>query len=339
MAVISTTVTVPAGVTSSGEIVISGGMLKVDSGGAIVGTIDTQAGLTFISAGGTATGTTVQDNGFNPNSGLASGGQAVEGVAISTLVASGGFELVAEGGVTSGALVLKGGGELLGLFAGAGTGLAVGMTVDGGTAFVQAGGTASGTTVTNGGVLTVFSGGTDSHASVESGGTVNVSSGGTDIHASVGSGGTLTVSSGGVVSALTINDPNDPSVSAEAQVLTGGTVDGTTRIDGGQLILDAGAVFQAHASLTIINSGWLILEQDLFKGTIHDFGGQDFMDLTKIRFTGATTETFTPSGAGGTLQVQAGSHVADLHLAGSYSTANFALASDGAHGTLVSFVP
>ena len=103
-------------------------------------------------------------------------------MAISTLVASGGFEEVVFGGVTSGALVLEGGGELLG-FPEAGTGLAVGMTVDGGTALVLDGGTASGTTVTNGGVLIVFSGGIDSHASVGGGGTVNVSSGGTDSHA------------------------------------------------------------------------------------------------------------------------------------------------------------
>ena len=170
---------------------------------------------------------------------------------------------------------------------------------------------------------------------------MNVSSGGIASGVSVGSGGTLTVSSGGVVSALTIEDPNDPGVTAAANVLSGGTVDGSTKIDGGQLILDAGAVFQPHAALTIINSGWLVLEQDLFKGTIHDFGGQDFMDLTKIRFIGQeTAATFTQtSGAGGTLQVAQGNHVVDLHLTGTYTTANFALASDGAHGTLVTFVP
>ena len=165
---------------------------------------------------------------------------------------------------------------------------------------VGLGGTASGTTVTNGGVLFVL-GGVDSHASVCSGGTVNVttdvfSSGttGTDSGTSVGSGGTMNVSSGdmasdtsvgsggtlnvfagGVVSALTINDPNDPSVTAAANVLSGGTVDGTTTIDGGQLILDAGAVFEPHATLTIVNDGWLVLEQDSFKGTIQDFGGPD----------------------------------------------------------------
>jgi hypothetical protein len=35
----------------------------------------------------------------------------------------------------------------------------------------------------------------------------------------------------------------------------------------------------------------------VFKGTIKDFGGQDFMDLTKIKFIGQgtaeTTATFT----------------------------------------------
>ena len=61
-----------------------------------------------------------------------------------------------------------------------------------------------------------------------------------------------------------------------------------------------------------------MLEQDLFKGTIKDFGGQDFMDLSKIRFIGqgpdATTATFTQTnGAGGLLQVAQGNHVADLH--------------------------
>ncbi len=368
MAVISTLVTVPGGVTSSNDIVVPGGILQVANGGAIVGTIDAQSGRAIIAAGATATGTTVQDNlvisGFNF---FASGGQFVEGgVASSTLVASGGFEVVVSGGVTSGALVLNGGVELVGND-GPGTNLAVGMTLYGGGALIGLGGAASGTTVTNGGELFV-AGGADSHASVVSGGTIyvttdvlssgttgtdngtsvgsggtmNVSSGGMASGTSVGSSGTLNVSSGGVVSALTINDPNDPGVTAIANVLSGGKVDGSTKIDGGQLILDAGAVFeQPHAKLTIINTGELVLEQNTFRSTIHDFGGQDFMDLTKIRFIGqgpdATTATFFQTN--GVLQVAQGSHFADLHLAGTYTTANFAPQSDGAHGTTVTFVP
>ena len=168
---------------------------------------------------------------------------------------------------------------------------------------------------------------------------MNVSSGSTASGVSVGKGGTLNVSSGGVVSALTTDDKNNHS--AKAYILSGGTVDGSTKIDGGQLILHAGAVFQPHAALTIVNDGRLLLEQDSFKGTIKDFGGSDTLDLTRITFIGQeTTATFTQtSGAGGQLQVAQGSHVADLHLAGSYTTANFALASDGAHGTTVTFVP
>ncbi len=77
MAVISTIVPVPAGVTSSNDVVVPGGQLLVASGGAIVGTIVAQAGFAGISAGGTATGTTVQDNA-GPNGG--SGGQDVYGV-------------------------------------------------------------------------------------------------------------------------------------------------------------------------------------------------------------------------------------------------------------------
>ena len=201
----------------------------------------------------------------------------------------------------------------------------------------------SGASVT-GGTLNVSSGGTADKTTIGASGTMNVSSGGVASGVSVGSGGTLNVSAGGVVSALTINDPNDQGVTAEAHILSGGTVDGSTKIDGGALILDAGAVFEPHAKLTIINTGELVLEQDSFKGTIQDFGGQDFMDLSKIRFIGQgtdeTTATFTQTnGAGGLLQVAQGNHVVDLHLAGTYTTANFALQSDGAHGTTVTFVP
>ena len=65
------------------------------------------------------------------------------------------------------------------------------------------------------------------------------------------------------------------------------------------------------------------------------------MDLAKIKFIGQeTTVTFTQAtGAGGLLHVADGSHSINLHLAGTDTTANFALASDGAHGTLVTFVP
>ncbi len=333
MAVISNTVVhIPAGVTSGNDIVISGGELLVSSGGAIVGTIATQGGAAVILSGGTATGTTVENNSAYDRV-----GQLVDGVAISTLVASGGIEVLENGGVTSGALVLQGGLEVVGNGAGsAANGHAVGMTVNGGSATIEPGGTASGTIVTNGGTLEEA--GTDSGTSVTSG-TMNVYFGGVASGTSVGSSGALNVSAGGVVSALTTNDPNDPNVTAVVNVLSGGTVDGSTKINGGELISDAGAVFEPHAKLTIINTGELVLEQNTFKGTIKDFGGQDFMDLQKIKFIGQGAGETTATFANGVLQVAQGSHVADLHLAGTYTTANFALQSDGVHGTTVTFVP
>ena len=388
MAVISTLVVVNAGQSSNGDEVIAGGQFWVNAGGSIASTVVADGGRTDIYAGGSATGTTLQNGG----------GEYLDGgTAIDTLVASNGSEQTYAGGVTSGATILKGGLENIGWVLG--TGLAVGMTVNGGSAVVSSGSTASGTDVLNGGVLiilnggrdkgatvgpggtlNVFSGGTDSGTSVTggtmndggtasgtsiTGGTMNVSSGGTADTASVGSGGTmnvgavggdaatasgvsvgsggaLNVSAGGVVTALTIKDPNDPGVTATVNVLSGGTVDGTTKIDGGQLILDAGTVLEPHAKLFIMNTGWLVLEQNTFHATIHDFGGADTLDLTKIRFIGqgpdATTATFFQAN-GGVLEVAQGRHIADLHLAGTYATANFALASDGAHGTLVTFVP
>ena len=56
-----------------------------------------------------------------------------------------------------------------------------------------------------------------------------------DHHDSVDSGSTLYVSAGGVVSGLMIDDPNDPNVSAVVNVKSGGTIDGTTNINGGEL--------------------------------------------------------------------------------------------------------
>ena len=304
MAIINTTVNVTAGQSSSGDVLIAPGGFQVFSGGSIANNVATDGGFTAIASGGVASATTLQG-----------GIQLVNGTAIDTLIASGGIEATYDGGVTSGAEVFTSGLEEVG---GGTSGLAIGMTVNGGSAKILTSGTASGTDVINGGVLTVSSGGTDKGAtvgpggtlnvlsggtdsgskvtggtlnvssggtdsgtsvtggtmnvssggtadatSVGSGGTMNVSSGGTASGASVGSGGTLTVSAGGVVSALTINDPNDQNLTAVVNVLSGGTVDGSTKIDGGQLILDAGATFEPNAKLTIINTGELVLEQDL----------------------------------------------------------------------------
>ena len=61
MAVVNTPVTIPAGVTSTGDVVVSGGSLIVSAGGAIVGTVVADGGFTTVLPGATATGTMVAD--------------------------------------------------------------------------------------------------------------------------------------------------------------------------------------------------------------------------------------------------------------------------------------
>ena len=134
MAVITTTVTIPAGVISSNDILTSGGEFQVTSGGSIVGTIVAQGGAAFISAGGMAAGTTLQNNITSTGGSF---GELVEGVAISTLVASGGDEVVEFGrrdlrsDGASGRIE-----EHVGWHSEAGN--AVGMTVNGGSAVILA---------------------------------------------------------------------------------------------------------------------------------------------------------------------------------------------------------
>ena len=101
MAVISTWVTINAGQSSNGDVVISDGKLEVNPGGSIASTVVAGAdSQTAILSGGSATGTTLQNDG----------GQLLEGgTAIDTLVASNGLEETFNGSVTSGAIIFKGG--------------------------------------------------------------------------------------------------------------------------------------------------------------------------------------------------------------------------------------
>ena len=146
-------------------------------------------------------------------------------------VAFGGHEIVSSGGGASGAVIQNGGSETVssgGIDSSARIsggeqdvyGFAGGAVLSGGQQIVEAGGTASGTSVNtdsggggeqdvyglavsttvNGAVEKVFSGGIASATALVGSGTENISSGGTGISAVVGSGGVAVVSSGGVAS-------------------------------------------------------------------------------------------------------------------------------------------
>src|SRR5271167_393398 len=103
MAVISTTVTVSAGQTSSGDVLIAPGGFVVNSGGTIANNVATNGGFTAIAVGGVASATTLQE-----------GVQLVNGMAVNTFITSAGIEATYDGGVTSGAKVFTSGLEEVG---------------------------------------------------------------------------------------------------------------------------------------------------------------------------------------------------------------------------------
>jgi hypothetical protein len=149
---------------------------------------------------------------------------------------------------------------------------------------------------------------------------------------------------GGSVSGLTIDDPNDLGFSAVATVSAGGAIDGTTHLNGGDLVLDAGAVTNPGLDLIFRQTASLVLDSvHTFHGRIDNFGGADSIDLASVTFngagSGATTAHWDQTAANqGILSIADGSKATELHMTGAYTTANFGIQSDGAHGTLVTFV-
>ena len=179
---------------ASGTVVNSGSAEYVYSGGTAIGTVvnnDNHGGLDVFS-GGTAISTTVNSEsvltvyGFASSSIVNSGGSEFVsgGTAIGTVVDVGGLETVQYGGTAS-STVLSGGSEIV---SASGTddgaqlsggeqdvfGYASGATVLAGSQVIEAGGTASSTTVSNGGKETVSAGGTDLGAQISFGGQQKV---------------------------------------------------------------------------------------------------------------------------------------------------------------------
>ncbi|WP_293861373.1 Ig-like domain-containing protein, partial [uncultured Alsobacter sp.] len=97
------------------------------------------------------------------------------------------------------------------------------------------------------------------------------------------------------------------------------------------------------SSLTVdLGQGDGILEIDDsqdFTGQIAAFGSGDQLRLTDIAFGSQTSLAFTAdaSGAGGTLTVTDGTHVASLALLGQYAAAGFSLGTDQEGGAIVTY--
>jgi autotransporter passenger strand-loop-strand repeat protein len=172
-----------------------------------------------------------------------------------------------------------------------------------------------GAVVSSGGELVVSSGGTELGATIA--GVEVVASGGTAIGDQIGSGGHEVIQSGGVAQSAGISG-------GTLEVAGGGSVN-EVRFQGGSLVLDASANFG---------------------GLVAGFGGSDQIDLRDVAFLTATTRkspqthlsfTEAASALSGTLTVTDGAHTASIQLLGQYTASEFAAASDGNGGTLITF--
>jgi autotransporter-associated beta strand protein/autotransporter passenger strand-loop-strand repeat protein len=340
--------TVSSGGTATGGTVSAGGTLTVLNSGAATG--ETVYGSAIVSRGtlsggslsgyaavigGTAGAVTVADGGTLVVSGTLSNGAVTHsGSALGTVVQDGGSITVAQGGQTSGTMLLAASSGLFGLqaqesvFGGTTTSTVVGsgamQDVGGGTAsftVVQAGGTLSLTGVGSALDPAVAAGGTvDDFASLgfaEASGTVSALSG------TLSGSGTLVQSGGGVL-----------QLAAFAGGFTGPTLIGGGTLELTSLTLaSAGAAGSGPIDLA---GAAVTLQLDALAAPGNTISGMtpgDRIDFANTPFVTGDTASVT---SGTQLQVALQQGTVSLQLAaGDYSADTFAVGADPSGGTLV----
>jgi autotransporter passenger strand-loop-strand repeat protein len=284
----------------------------VGAKGLISGAIISSGGALTVSSGGVASATVIAQGGKeivalggSDNGAAVSGIEIIYGTDTSARIAAGGALTVSSGGTAIATVIAKGGKETVG-----------------------AGGIDRGATVA--GALTVA--GSESGARIAAGGTVTVAAKGVISGAIISSGGALTVSSGGLASATTVD------AGGRETILSGGTAGGLI-LSGGTAVI-SGIVGAGQTAKFAGPGGDLALDNlPAFKGQIAGFGAGDKIDLGGFAFAKSETVAFkeAASKTSGTLTVVDGSKTATLTLTGVYVTSNFALATDAAGGTFVSY--
>ncbi|WP_283726832.1 autotransporter outer membrane beta-barrel domain-containing protein [Shigella sonnei] len=226
----SSSMSLSAGDTATNTTINSGGFQHVFSGGSATSTTINRGGLQYVYSGGSATSTTINSGGFQN---VFSGGSAT-----STTINSAGFQSVHSGGSATSTTINSGGLQ-----------------------YVYSGGSATSTTINSGGQQRVSSGGSATGTTINSGGQQRVSSGGSATSTTINSGGMLSVSSGG--SAVDITQNSGGIIFADTSATLRGTnINGSFSIAGGSasnMLLENGgylSVLNGHqATSTTINSG------------------------------------------------------------------------------------
>ncbi|WP_420971556.1 AIDA repeat-containing protein [Bradyrhizobium sp. B120] len=274
------------------------------------------ASSTVISSGGAEI---VSSGGIARTTVISAGGTETVmagGIASSTVISSGGTEVVSSGGTASG-ITVNSGGTLI-VIAGA---TVTGLTNNGGTVMSQS----SPVTVSSGSSYTVSSGQTDTGDTVLNGGSMFVASGGTAVSTTVSSGGLLTVSNGGSDTGTTVSSGGTEAVAgsdanavvasgATMFVSSGGSASGTL-VSGGTLDVLAGG----FATGTTVSVGGTLNVTGTTSNTVLVLSGgiENVASGGVIQGTiSGTAGTGTFVAAGATLNVLAGGSASMINVSG-----------------------
>lgn len=288
--------------------------------------------------------TTFNISSGQTSSGITLGNRDIEnvlsgGVAISTVVSSGGADFVSAGGVANGPVLFNGGRE--DILSG---GLASGTTVQpGGVQSVRDGGVIS-RTLLNGvdangfnATAVVFSGGV-ANATTVSGGSFGVNAGGTGIGTIVSNGGTETV--GGTARGTIVTSRSTEVVDP------GGVTSGTAISGGGQQLINSSGVASGAVvgGLQVIMAGGVAVsatitsggEQRILSGGVASASVLNVgATLRPIGLNFVSGGTATLDQATDLLTVNDGGQTYTQQLSGNYAGDTFQLASAANGGLLI----
>jgi autotransporter passenger strand-loop-strand repeat protein len=198
-------------------------------------------------------------------------------------------------------------------------------------------------------LYTVLSGGAEEV--VSSGGltiSTTVNSGAVEIVSSGGGAGGLTVSSGGVAIISNGGSADSTLLAGGYELVESGGVESNVTISAGTVEVANGGAIASGGQVQFAGSGTLVFDGGTgFGWTVAGLGMADEIDLQNVAFVAPTSKkgngsrlSFTEaiSNQSGTLTVTDGVHSANIELLGSYIASDFAAASDGHGGTVVTLV-
>jgi autotransporter passenger strand-loop-strand repeat protein len=274
------TETVLAGGTANTTTLFTGADLYVQQAGLAENALIYGASSVVIDNGGTASDTTVDNEGD----------QLVEGIASGTTINGGGKEYVENGGISYAPIIQ--GSRANGVAA---QSIGTSGTVDAasimssGIQTVYSTGEAIGSTVYAGGLIQGYDGGIVSNAKIDLGGSIHIldlsgQPGGIAIDSAIESGGTQIISSGGTASGTTLNTGGTETIQSGG-ILESAFINGGIEVVNGTLVGDID--FSGTSSTLVIGSSATILS-----GTkITDFAPGDTIELmgaNSVTFNSAT---------------------------------------------------